>query len=258
MLTAIAVEQGNVITEGLNVWFDFGNTQCFNPTQGTGSITAGTLFNNLAPGYSGITGSINGAVNWSAAFGGCMNLTSNSTSTLQFTTAISASFTVQIICTPGTDASPNNNWGADAGAWPQIQGANGIKWAQGFGVPTGGNFLIPILGYGASYATLSTTIVQPANGWAEYARFPNVYTFATNASNSHNTYTNNILKATDTSTRTRSNQTSFATAYLNTDIDLSNRKGLGRICAYLQYTRQLSDAEIYQNVQFYLNRFGTK
>ena len=254
MFTPIGIQQGTIITEGLNVWFDFGNTQCFNPTQGTGSITAGTTFNNLAPGYPGITGSINGAVNWSTAFGGCMNLTNGSTSTLQYTGAISASFTVQVVVTPGTDALPNNNWVSDAGAWPQIPGANGLKWAQQFSP----NYLIPILGYGASYATLSSGTQQPASGWTEYMRFPNVYTFSTNASNAHITYTNNILKGTDTSTRTRSNQTSVATAYLNTDIDIANRKGIGRICAYLSYNRQLSDAEIYQNVQFYLNRFGTK
>ena len=176
MLTATSVAQGNIITEGLQAWFDFGDTQCFNPTLFTGSISAGTPFFNLAPNPSPVSGSITGAVNWSTAFGGCMNLTNNSTSTLEYTAGLSASFTTQVICTPGTDASPNNNWTADGGGWPGFRPANnGFVWAQGFGTPTGGNFLIPVIFAGTSGQTLPTSTVQPANGWSEYARFPNEY-----------------------------------------------------------------------------------
>lgn len=258
MLTAVAVEQGNVVTEGLNAWFDFGNTQCYNPTQGTGSITAGTLFNNLAPGQSAISGTINGAVNWSTAFGGCMNLTNANTSTLQYTAGLSASFTTQVIVTPGTDASPNNNWVADKGGWPGFRPAtNGFVWAQANGGTQTGNFLIAVLWAGASAATLPSNTAQPLSGWDIYTRFPSVYTFATNGTNSHNTYTNNILKATDTTTRTRGNS-AVGTIYLNFDPAVGDRHGIGRIVAYLHYNRQLSDAEIYQNVQFYLNRVGTR
>lgn len=259
MFTAIGTEQGNVITQGLNAWFDFGDINCYNPTLYTGSLSSGTTFKNLAPGVTGqiVSGSLTGAVNWSPAFGGCMNLTNNNTSTLQYTAGLSASFTVQVVVTPGTDANPSANWSADAGAWPGTRVNNGLIWAQGYGTPTGGNYLIPVLFYGGSVATLSSTVVQPANGWAEYARFPNVYTFSTNGSNLHNTYTNNILKATDTSTRTRGNSV-ITTIYLNYDDAISSRHGTGRICAYMHYNRQLSDQEVYQNAQFYLNRFGTK
>jgi hypothetical protein len=256
MLTGTGVAQGNVVTEGLNAWFDFGNTECFNPVLYTGSFTSGS-FKNLAQGQSPTTGSMTGSMNWSTAYGGCINLTNNNTSTLQYTAGLSASFTVQTIVTPGIDSNPNNNWNADAGGWPTLRASDGLIWAQGFGVPTGGNFLIPILYAGGSASTLPTTTVQPANGWAEYARFPNVYTFSTNGTNSHNTYTNNILKATDTTTRTRGNS-AIGTIYLNFDNAISSRHGLGRMVAYLHYNRQLSDAEIYQNVQFYLNRMGTK
>jgi hypothetical protein len=256
MLTAVSVAQGNVVTEGLNAWFDFGNTECFNPTLYTGSITAGTIFNNLAPEQSAVSGTINGAVNWSTAFGGCMNLTNRDTSTLQYTAGLSASFTVQTIITPGTDALPNNNWISDAGGWPTLRVNNGLIWAQQQ-FPTGTNYLIPVLYAGASAGTLPAGTQQPASGWTEYMRFPNVYTFSTNGSNLHNTYTNNILKGTDTTTRTRGNS-SVGTIYLNFDNAVGNRHGLGRIVAYLHYNRQLSDAEIYQNVQFYLNRIGTK
>ena len=255
MFTAIGVEQGNVVTEGLNAWFDFGNTECYNPTLGTGSLSGTGSFFNLAPGQSSITGSVYGDVNFSNAFGGCMNLTSDLTSTLEYTAGLSASFTTQVIVTPGTDASPSNNWISDRGGWPSARFNNGFIWAQSYAGLE--NYLIPILWAGASSATLPASTRQPASGWGEYARFPNVYTFSTNGSNLHNTYTNNILKATDTTTRTRGDST-VNKIYLNYDTAVSNRHGVGRIVAYLHYNRQLSDGEVYQNVQYYLNRFGVK
>lgn len=256
MLTSIGVEQGNVITEGLNAWFDFGNIECFNPRLYTGSIPDNTVFYNLAQGQGPAFGYSTGAVNWSTAYGGCMNLTNNSTSTLKYDAGLSASFTIQTVITPGTDASPANNWSNDGGAWPNVSGNNGFKWAQQFGASTG-NYLIPILAAGVSYSTLPSNTQQPTSGSTDYMRFPNVYTFSTNGNNLHNTYTNNIFKATDTTTRTRGNG-SVVTINLNYDQAISTRHGLGRIVAYLHYNRQLSDAEVYQNVQYYLNRMGTK
>lgn len=255
MFTAAAVAQGNIVTEDLNAWFDFGNTECYNPTIYTGSISAGTIFNNLAPGQSAVSGTINGAVNWSEAFGGCMNLTNNSTSTLQYTAGISASFTFQVVVTPGTDANPSNNWTNDGGGWPSFRPANnGFIWAQQYGASPG-NYLIPVIFSGTSGATLSNR--APADGWNEYMRFPNVYTFATNGTNSHNAYMNNVTKTTDTSSRNHANSP-VGTIYLNYDSAVSTRHGLGRIVAFLHYNRQLSDAEVYQNAQYYLNRIGVK
>jgi hypothetical protein len=256
MLTSVAVAQGNVVTEGLNAWYDFGDTACFNPTLYTGSIAESTPFFNLAPNQAAVSGSITGAVNWSTAFGGCLNLTNNNTSTLQYQAGLSASFTIQSIITPGTDANPDNNWSNDGGAWPNVSGTNGFKWAQQYAASPGNN-LIPILAAGASYSTLPTSVRMPSDGWNGYARFPNVYTFTTNGTNQHITYMNNVNKATDTTTRTRGNG-GIVTINLNYDQAISSRHGLGRIVAYLHYNRQLSDGEIYQNVQYYLNRIGTK
>jgi hypothetical protein len=260
MFTAIGVQQGNIVTDGLNAWFDFGNTECYLPAEGTSSvITAGTIFNNLAPGQSAVSGTISGDVNFSNAFGGCMNLTNNNTSVLEYTAGLSASFTVQVVVTPGTDGNPSNNWVSDSGAWPGARFTDGFIWAQGndFAPTPERNWLIPVLWAGTSAAALPSSTFQPADFWWEYMRFPNVYTFATNGNDSHNTYTNNILKGTDTTTRTRGNS-AVNTIYLNYDNAISNRHGLGRICAYLHYNRQLSDGEIYQNAQYYLNRFGVK
>lgn len=255
MFTSVAVAQGNVVTEGLQAWFDFGNTQCYNPTQGTGSITAATPFFNLAPNPSPISGAINGAVNWSPAFGGCMNLTNRDTSTLEYTAGLSASFTVQVMCTPSTDALPNNDWISDAGGWPGFRPAtNGFVWAQQL---VGTNYLIPILWAGGSAGTLSGNTQQPKSGWTEYVRFMNVYTFATNGAAIHNTYMNNLNKGTDTTTKTRGNS-AVGQIYLNFDPASGNRHGIGRISGFLHYNRFLSDDEIYQNAQFYMNRFGTK
>ena len=257
MFTAAAVEQGTIATEGLNAWYDFGDIACFNPTLYTGSITSGTPFFNLAPNQSAITGSITGAVNWSTAFGGCMNLTNNTTSTLSYNAGLSASFTIQIVVTPGTDANPSANWTNDAGGWPSFRPANnGFIWAQQYAASPGNN-LIGVLQAGTSFATLPTGTRVPSDGWNDYMRFPSVYTFATNGSNSHVTYMNNVNKATDTTTRTRGNSP-VGTIYMNYDSAISSRHGLGRVCAFLHYNRQLSDAEVYQNTEYYLNRFGTK
>jgi hypothetical protein len=256
MFTAVGVEQGSIITEGLNAWYDFGDIACFNPTLYTGSIAASTPFFNLAPNQASVSGSITGAVNWSTAFGGCLNLTNANTSTLQYSAGFSASFTVQTIITPGTDASPSANWSADKGGWPTLRATNGIIWAQQYSASPG-NFLIPILYAGASSSTLPTSVRAPKDGWNEYMRFPNVYTFSTNGTNLHNTYMNNVNKSTDTTTRTRGNS-AVGTIYLNFDPAVGDRHGTGRIAAYLHYNRQLSDEEIYQNAQYYLNRFGTK
>jgi len=257
MFTAAAVEQGTIVTEGLNAWYDFGDIACFNPTLYTGSIAANTPFFNLAPNQASVSGSITGAVNWSTAFGGCLNLTNNTTSTLSYQAGLSASFTVQVVVTPGTDANPSANWTSDAGGWPTLRATNGLIWAQQYGASPG-NYLIPILYAGAGSSTLSATAMRvPNDGWNAYMRFPNVYTFSTNGTNSHSSYMNNVNKGTDTATRTRGNS-AVGTIYLNYDNAVSSRHGTGRICAYLHYNRQLSDAEIYQNVQYYLNRFGTK
>lgn len=256
MFTAASVAGGNIITNGLNAWFDFGDTQCYKSTGG-GTIGAGTPFNNLAPGQSPTTGSVSGSVTWSSAFGGCMNLASANTSTLQYNAGFSSSFTVQTIVTPGTDSNANANWTNDGGGWPGYRATDGFVWAQQNGGLQTGNYLLPILYAGASAGTLPNGTIQPALGWAEYMRFPNVYTFKTNGSNSHSTYMNVGFKATDTTTRTRGNS-AVGTIYLNWDSALNTRHGTGRIVAYLHYNRVLEDWEIFQNAQYYLNRFGIK
>lgn len=254
MFTAVGSIGGNVVTDGLNAWFDFGDIACFNPTQGTGSISGGTTFNNLAPGQSAISGTIQGAVNFSEAFGGCMNLTNNSTSFLSYTAGLSASFTTQVIVTPGTDADPNLNFVSDGGGWPGFRPAtNGFVNAQA-SFPN--NNVVPIIFFGSSATTL-TAIQQPTAGNQEYMRFPNLYTFSTSGTNLHKTYTNNVFIATDTSIRTRGDS-ALGVIYLNRDTAVGNRHGIGRIVAYLHYNRQLSDGEVYQNAQYYLNRLGTK
>lgn len=251
------VYPGNVVVDStLNAWFDFGNPDCFLPAQGTGSITAGTLFYNLAPNYSTTTGSINGTVNWSPSFGGCMNLATTGNPQLSYVAGFSASFTTQVVMTCATDGNSALNFVSDGGAWPGYRPAtDGFVFAQQYQSSPNWNSLIPVLWAGSSAATILNVEV-PSSGWKEYMRFANVYTFKTNGSNSHSTYMNNIQKFTDTATRNRGNSPT-GTIYLNRDPVLT-RYGAGRIVAYLHYNRTLDDEEIYQNVQYYLNRFGTK
>lgn len=251
------VFQGNVVIDNtLNAYFDFGDPACFLPAQGTGSITAGTTFNNLAPNYATTTGSINGAVNWSPAYGGCMNLTNRNTSQLSYTAGLSASFTTQIVLTSGTDASPSGLWNNDAGGYPGYRANDGLVMApQTFG---GTTYVVPILWAGASPATLALEY-PGASGWRAYSQIMGVMTFRTNGNNSHSMYTNTItsLKTTVTTSRVRGNSP-VGTIYLNRDSAVGDRYGIGRIAAYLHYNRNLSDDEIYQNAQYFLNRLGTK
>lgn len=244
MMTIPAIENGSVVSNGLVTWYDIGNPESYLPGQSTIYDMSG---NNK-------TGSISGTWNYSTAYGGCINLTNTNDSTIAIPgSLLNAAFTTQVVVMSSTDANASQNWTNDQGAFPGFRGTNGFLGAvQSSG---GNNWIAPIVWNGSSAATYAN--FPASTGWTGWTYWPNVYTYAESGTTVHAGYLNNIFKSTQTATLSRGDM-SAQTNYINFDSFSGNRHGTGRFCAYLQYNRQLTDDEIYQNVQFYFNKLGTK
>jgi hypothetical protein len=237
------VLQGNVVTEGLKVYYDFNDL--------TSYPGSGTIVYDLSG--NGINGTLNGgAIFRPDTYGGILEL-DGVDDTISYTTILEASFTVQTILTSGINSNPDLDWINDDGAFPGFRPANnGFVNAVQSGTP---NYLVPILWAGTSASTLGT-IKEPEAGWTGFNRYFGCYTFKTNGNASHAGLFNNFTKSISTTSKVRSNSPS-GPIYVGRD-PFAARYANGRVMAYLHYSRELSDEEIYQNYNFFGNRIGIK
>ncbi len=237
------VLRGNpIIDSSLQVYYDFGDPQSYIPN-------FGTTVRDLGP-YA-TTGSLVGGPVYRTDFGGCVQF-DGVDDNITYQGAFSASFTTIVIVCPSLNTAPSTTWSNDDGGFPGYRPAtNGIVDAV---QSTDG--MIAVLWYG------STPITIPGNSWfsignfAALSSFANCSGFTTNGSNSHKRYQNGFLKATSTNNYPRG-ASAIGTINVGRDPVLT-RYPIARLVAYMHYNRELSETEVVQNHQYFLNRFAGK
>ena len=179
------VLQGNIVTEGLQVYYDGNDLASYNGT--------GTTVNDLSG--NGINGTLSGGTNFRPdTYGGVFEF-DGVDDTINYNTVLGAQFTIQLFLTSGTDANPNLLWGSDDGGFPGFRPANN-GFVFGTGASFGMSYLIPILWAGTSASTLSNR--QAEAGWTGASTYFGFYSFTTNGAANHNSWFNNYTKGTST------------------------------------------------------------
>jgi hypothetical protein len=233
--TCIAALPSSSFVSGANVIYDFGNITSY---PGSGS----TVFD--ISGY-GINGSLINNPTWSSTNGGQLSLSTGSAQYIEFNTALSSSFTTMAIikCKQSTWTNLNNGYSG----FPCIKATNGVVVT---GEVSNVKDVIPIMYYGGTTVIPSGTTIIPASidTWR-------AYTFTTNGTNSHIMYLDNNISGSNTNTYTRGNGT-VSGALIGHDPEQGAAGYLnGYVMGYLQYNRQLTQAEIDQNFAVFSSRF---
>jgi hypothetical protein len=240
------VLQGNIVTEGLDTFFDFSDPQCYLPSYGT------TAFDLSGNGHNA---TLVGGATYRTTFGGCIEL-DGVNDNITYVSGISQSFTCMTVVTSGTDADPTLGWSNDDGGFPGTRpGSSGnfVYSVQGI-VGTVPSHLIPIL-----TGTLNNpNLRQASDGWTGWNTWLNGYWFRTNGSNSNQTMLNNVNLLTNTTqTQTRTSTPNGTTINIGRD-PVVTRFPTGRVLAYVMYNRILSDDEMYQTWNYFGNKILTK
>lgn len=240
------VLQGNIVTAGLDTFFDFSDPQCYLPSYGT---TAYDLSGN------GHNATLVGGATYRTTFGGCIEL-DGVNDNITYVSGFSQSFSCMTVVTSGTDANPTLAWSNDDGGFPGVRpGSNGdfifaVQVANS-GKPSG---LIPLL----PSAVLSA-LYQAPTGYTGWNTWLNGYVFASNGTNSHTSFINNVGKLTSTTAGGRSVNGTPAGTTINIGVDpVLTRFPTGRVLAYVMYNRVLSDDEIFQTWNYFGNKILTK
>lgn len=239
------VLQGNIVTEGLDTFFDFSDPQCYLPSYGT---TAYDLSGN------GHNATLVGGATYRTTFGGCIEL-DGVNDNITYVSGISQSFSVMTVVTSGTDANPTLGWSNDDGAFPGVRpGSQGdfimaVQTANA-GLPSG---IVP----GLTGTIFS--LQQAPSGYTGWNTWLNGYVFRTNGTNSHASFLNNTAKQTSTLSQSRSVNGTPAGNTINVGRDpVLTRFPTGRVLAYVIYNRILSDDEVYQTWNYFGNKILTK
>ncbi len=233
--TCISGSITHSFVSGANVIYDFGNPASY---PGSGN----TVFD--ISGY-GINGSLINNPTWSSTNGGQLSLSTGSAQYIEFNTALSSSFTTMAIikCKQSTWTNLNNGYSG----FPCIKATNGVVVT---GEVSNVKDVIPIMYYGGTPVIPSGTTIIPASidTWR-------AYTFTTNGTNSHIMYLDNNISGSNTNTYTRGNGT-VSGALIGHDPEQGAAGYLnGYVMGYLQYNRQLTQAEIDQNFAVFSSRF---
>jgi hypothetical protein len=242
------VLQGNIVTEGLDTFFDFSDPQCYLPSYGT---TAYDLSGN------GHNATLVGGATYRTTFGGCIEL-DGVNDNITYVSGFSQSFSCMTVVTSGTDANPTLAWTNDDGSFPGTRpGSQGdfgyfVQAASGINP----SHLIP----GLPGGTLNAPSLQQAPpGYTGWNTWLNGYWFRTNGTNSHASFINNTGKTTSTQSGGRSVNGTVPGTTINIGRDpVLTRYPTGRVLAYVMYNRILSDDEIFQTWNYFGNKILTK
>ena len=238
---------GNIVTEGLDTFFDFSDPQCYLPSYGT---TAYDLSGNNH------TASLVGGATYRTTFGGCIEL-DGVDDNITYVSGVSQSFSCMTVVTSGTDANPTLGWSNDDGAFPGTRPGSSGDFGYFVQAVVGSkpSSLVPGL-----TATLNNPSLQQASdGWTGWNTWLNGYWFRTNGTNSHASFLNNVNKLTSTQTQSRSVNGTPPGTTINIGRDpVLTRYPTGRVLAYVMYNRILSDDEIYQTWNYFGNKILTK
>lgn len=241
------VLQGNIVTAGLDTFFDFSDPQCYLPSYGT---TAYDLSGN------GHNATLVGGATYRTTFGGCIEL-DGVNDNITYVSGFSQSFSCMTVVTSGTDANPTLAWTNDDGAFPGTRPGSGGDFimavqATNAGLPSG---IVPGLPGGTVFA-----LQQATSGWTGWNTWLNGYSFRTNGTNSHISNLNNTSKITATTpagNRSANGTVPGTTINIGRDPVLT-RYPTGRVLGYVMYNRVLSDDELYQTWNYFGNKILTK
>jgi hypothetical protein len=241
------VMQGNIVTDGLDTFFDFSDPQCYLPSYGT------TAFDLSGNGHNA---TLVGGATYRTTFGGCIEL-DGVNDNITYVSGVSQSFSCMTVVTSGTDANPTLAWVNDDGSFPGTRPGSsrdiGYYTQAAFGAAP--SSLIPGL-----TATLNNpTLAQARSGWTGWNTWLNGYWFRTNGTNSHATFLNNTAKVTSTVSQTRNATGTLPGTTINIGRDpVLTRFPTGRVLAYVMYNRVLSDDEVFQTWNYFGNKVLTK
>lgn len=220
---------------GAAVIWDFGNYLSY---AGTGNTVYDLSGNN-------ITGSLINGPTWSSTNGGQLSLNSGSQQYISFTTALSASCTTMAII-----KAKETNWSNFNNAYSGFpffeQGNGGLVITPE--VPNTKQ-VIAIVYAGGLAATLCSVTPSTIDTWRTYS-------FTTNGTNSHILYLDTDVSSSNAVLRPRSDSPT-GSAYIGRDPNQAANRGYlnGYVMGYLQYNRQLTKAEIDQNIAVFSSRF---
>jgi hypothetical protein len=241
------VLQGNIVTEGLDTFFDFSDPQCYLPSYGT---IAYDLSGN------GHNATLEGGATYRTTFGGCIEL-DGVNDNITYVSGVSQSFSCMTIVTSGTDASPTQDWLNDDGSFPGTRPGSSrdigyYTTSAASGWPSG---LIP----GLTSTLNSPRMDQAPNGWTGWNTWLNGYWLTTNGTNSHVTQLNNVGRLTSTQAQSRNATGTLPGTTINIGRDpVLTRYPTGRVLAYVMYNRILSADEMYQTWNYFGNKILTK
>jgi hypothetical protein len=241
------VMQGNIVTDGLDTFFDFSDPQCYLPSYGT---IAYDLSGN------GHNATLVGGATYRTNFGGCIEL-DGVDDNITYVSGVSQSFSCMTIVTSGTDANPTLDWTNDDGSFPGTRpGSQGdIGYYVQAQIGSTPSHLIP----GLTGTLNSPQLRQASDGWTGWNTWLNGYWFTTNGTNSHVTQLNNVNRLTSTQAQSRSVNGTPAGTTINIGRDpVLTRFPTGRVLAYVMYNRVLSADEMYQTWNYFGNKILTK
>lgn len=242
------VSQGNIVKDSsLYAFYDFGDPACYMPQFGT---TVNDLSGN------GNNATLIGGPVWNNTFGGCIQY-DGIDDDIEYTGGFSSSFTVMLgIISTNADA-PGTFWASDDGAFPCfLPGSNGLVYV----IQNIANISAPIsylTQFDGNFYNLGDNL-SSNEGADGYCTFANAFSVTTNGSNVHNGYMNNFQRFNNTNAYTTRSDSSVGTIHLGKDTQAGGRYPIGRLCAYMHYNRFLSADEIYQNHQYFNNKWLTK
>jgi hypothetical protein len=240
------VLQGNIVTVGLDTFFDFSDPQCYLPSYGT------TAFDLSGNGHNA---TLVGGATYRTTFGGCIEL-DGVNDNITYVSGISQSFTCMTVVTSGTDGNPTLGWANDDGAFPGTRPGSSGDFTFSVQAATGTipSHLIP----GLTGALNNPNLRQPADNWTGWNTWLNGYWFRTNGTNSNQSMLNNVNLLTNTSqVQSRTSTPNGTTINIGRDPVLT-RFPTGRVLAYAIYNRILSDDEMYQTWNYFGNKILTK
>jgi hypothetical protein len=213
---------------GAALIYDFGNPTSYS---GTGTIVYDISGNS-------ITGSLINTPTFSSANGGYINFSRASSQRLNYTAAISASFTTIAIL-----RNKDTGWTTYQG-FPNMRGDNGVIVTGETGATTQ---TISIIWNGSSATVPNSLTPASINAWSSY-------TLNSNGTNSHKLYIYGTGSVdVDTTSISRGNSAALS-SFVNYD-SANNSYGNMEVMALLQYNRVLTDSEIQQNFNVFSARF---
>jgi hypothetical protein len=241
------VSQGNIVMDPtLYAFYDFGDPASYLPNYGTTVYDLGYTKSNNGT-------LVNGPV-WNNTFGGCIQY-DGADDNFTYTGGFSSSFTITLGIISTNANAPGTFWANDYGGFPIHRVDDGVIFAvqniAGVSAP-----IAYLTYFGSSLQGLGDS-VSSNEGTTGYCTFANVFSISTNGTDRHIGYMNNFQRFNNTNSYTTRGNSAVGTINLGYD-PATGRYPIGRLLCYMHYNRELTPEEVYQNHQYFNNKWLTK